>query len=254
MSSVARPNPTPSRPPRNGQQRRGATRRNTVRPPSIPLLAEPLQAPAGLSDTTPPEVVASEASPTPHDALDAPPASEWRRWAFAASAVANLVFAFGVAAGVHLSYAPPSNRGQMPLLSALAALAFLGCLCAGLVANALLALGRLAQHYHLLLYTALGCAAYCEGLLGFAALATSLRLGYGILEPLSLWQLLAYQALALVSARKHPPLAPLQVRLPFLALQRMPLRQAAQTLMQAARAFKRALETGGTGSDTGSEE
>jgi len=146
------------------------------------------------------------------------------------------------ASGMHIIYyVSPSNAGHAPLFGALLGFLFWGAMIAGTVASALIALGRQRAYYRLLLNAALFGVCYCGGYLGLATTIITLRLGAGFLEPLILWQLVATQALFILSARGAEP--PSALHLPGLFAQMHSptgFARSMQRFHHAARAFGRA--------------
>jgi len=228
--SVARANrPGPLPAPGNRQQRRASPRRNTARQPSMPHPdVEPQASDSGSG------IVASPTAPLVR--------WRWRRWVFLANTLANLVFIVLAASGMHIIYyVSPSNAGHAPLFGALLGFLFWGAMIAGTVASALIALGRQRAYYRLLLNAALFGVCYCGGYLGLATTIITLRLGAGFLEPLILWQLVATQALFILSARGAEP--PSALHLPGLFAQMHSptgFARSMQRFHHAARAFGRA--------------
>jgi len=231
-SSVARPSNKTA--PRGGRQQRRGSAQRTARPPTIAqAAAEPERAPV-LDPVSEPMPV-----PTP---LRTP--STWRRWAYLASALADLLFMLYAASGMPVSYAKRATPGSAGFGLTLLALIFYGLLLAGLVANTFLGLGLLRAYYRALLGLALISACYCNALLGLSALATTLRLGAGFLEPLWIWQLLIYQVLVLLGAWEHAPPSSLRLLARWADVIR-----ATRYAQRLQRAVTRAVRAFTTGSD-----
>jgi len=236
VARAARPGPLPA--PGNRQQRRASPRRNTARQPSMSQPdVEPQASDSGIVASAP----TAPASPLVR--------WRWRRWVFLANTLANLVFIVLAASGMHIIYyVSPSNAGHAPLFGALLGFLFWGAMIAGTLASALIALGRQRAYYRLLLNAALFGVCYCGGYLGLATTIITLRLGAGFLDPLILWQLVATQALFILSARGAEPPSTLHLsHLPGLsglfAQMHSPagFARSMQRFHHAARAFGRAL-------------
>jgi hypothetical protein len=147
---------------------------------------------------------------TPAAGLAPRPPLYWRRWAFAASALFNLVFVYFLFHTRRLTYAAITRPAHTPSTAEVIAgwvigAAFYGALILATLASVGVATGLAQRRFHLLLHIIFGANLFLTLFMGGLEAVYSARIGYGYSEPMT-WLLIgALQTIVTLSAYRSAP-------------------------------------------------